>query len=315
MGEAFPQFSSSEIVNLRPSREPVDPQRPYAMLVEEERSHSGDCVDVATLFLTNPECPFRCLMCDLWKHTLVRGESVAAIPEQIKFALDQLPPASQIKLYNSGNFFDTGAILREQYVEIAELVKTFDRVIVENHPKLCGPRVVEFQQLIAPAKLEVAMGLETCHPELLHSLNKGMTLQDFERAVEFLRDHEIDVRTFILLRPPFQSEAEGVEWAIRSVRYAFDRDVGCCAVIPTRVGNGIMEQLQTQGDFQPPTGFSMETVLQAGLEMQQGRVFMDLWDAEQFFHCQSCRAERIQRLHKMNLTQQVLPPITCHECQ
>ena len=36
---------------------------------------TGGCVDVATLFLTNRECPFRCLMCDLWKNTLEVGRS------------------------------------------------------------------------------------------------------------------------------------------------------------------------------------------------------------------------------------------------
>ena len=34
------------------------------------------------------------------------------IPAQIAYALDQLPPARQIKLYNSGNFFDHQAIPR-----------------------------------------------------------------------------------------------------------------------------------------------------------------------------------------------------------
>ena len=46
--------------------------RPYAFFVEEERSASGEVVPVATVFLTNRECPWRCLMCDLWKNTLSR---------------------------------------------------------------------------------------------------------------------------------------------------------------------------------------------------------------------------------------------------
>ena len=54
------------------------------------------------------------------------------IAEQIRWALDQLPPARHIKLYNSGNFFDPNAIPPEDYEQIAELVSGFDTVIVES---------------------------------------------------------------------------------------------------------------------------------------------------------------------------------------
>ena len=86
--------------------------------------------------------------------------------------------------------------------------------------------------------LEVAMGLETVHPEVLAKLNKQMTLDDFERATRFLNERGIPVRAFILLRPPFLTEDEGVEWAIRSIELAFEWGIECCSVIPTRAGNG-----------------------------------------------------------------------------
>src|SRR5208337_4826697 len=97
--------------------------------------------------------------------------------------------------------------------------------------------------------LQVAMGLETIHPEVLPRLNKRMTLADFDRATRFLGQHGIDVRAFLLLRPPFLSEQEGITWAKRSIEYAFDRGVECCVVIPTRAGNGAMDRLQEQGLF------------------------------------------------------------------
>ena len=86
------------------------------------------------------------------------------------------------------------------------------------------------------------MGLETIHPDVLPRLNKRMTLADFEAATRFLTHHDIGVRAFILLRPPFLSEAEGVHWAKESLRYAFDVGVECCAVIPTRAGNRTSER-------------------------------------------------------------------------
>ena len=39
------------------ARDQLDPQRPYAFLLEDERSESGEIVPTATVFLTNRECP------------------------------------------------------------------------------------------------------------------------------------------------------------------------------------------------------------------------------------------------------------------
>lgn len=314
MSQRFPNFSSLQIVEQRPDRRELDPRRPYEFFIEPEHDASGTVVDVATLFLTNRECPFRCLMCDLWKHTLTESVSAGDIPEQIRWALEQLPPAQHIKLYNSGNFFDAKAIPPEDYGDIAELVRGYGTVIIENHPNLCDDKCLRFRDLIAPAQLEIALGLETCHPQLLASINKQMTLEDFDRAAGFLQANGIRLRAFLLLKPPFLEEHEAVEWTLKSIEYAFDKGVDCCAVIPTRAGNGIMDRLETAGHFKPPRGASLEQVLQLGLQMQRGRVFVDLWDVERFFPCDRCRAERLSRLNEMNLSQKILPEVCCPEC-
>ncbi|MCA9056707.1 MAG: radical SAM protein, partial [Planctomycetaceae bacterium] len=177
------RFTSAFIREQRGEKNKVDPFRPYAFLVEPECGSGGEVQDVATLFLANRECPFTCLMCDLWKNTLDSRIPVGAIPQQIDYALERLPAAQSIKLYNSGNFFDPQAIPPEDYAAIAERMTGFRTVIVENHPRLVGPRCLEFQRLLpAGVELEVAMGLETIHPEALAALNKEMTTDDFARA-------------------------------------------------------------------------------------------------------------------------------------
>ncbi len=313
MHSPLPQFTDEQILQLRPSKNKVEPNRPYAFLVEPERSESGRVEDVLTVFLTNRECPFRCLYCDLWKNTLDERLSPGMIPEQIRFAMNECPPAQHIKLYNSGNFFDSNAIPHEDYAEIATLVADFETVIVESHPSLIGRRCWEFKEKLRP-KLQVAMGLETVHPDVLPRLNKRMTLEDFSRETKRLLERGISVRAFVLLRPPFLTEEEGVFWAKRSIDFAFDNGVECCAVIPTRTGNGIMEQLERDGLFASPTLDSLEEVHEYGLSRNSGRVFVDLWDSERLFaNIPNARA-RIDRLGLMNLSQSiepiVAPPVT-----
>ncbi len=294
----------------RGRREPVDPYRPYAYFVEPERTAAGAVEDVATLFLTNRECPYDCLMCDLWKHTLATPTPAGAIPAQIDFALERLPPARHVKLYNSGNFFDKKAIPPDDHPAIAALVAGFETVIVENHPNLCTADVLRFRDRI-PGQLEVAIGLETAHPETLARLNKAMTLEDVHRAVDFLLTNGIQIRAFVLLRPPFTSEAEGVERAIATLEFAFSIGIGCCAVIPTRAGTEAMDDLAAAGDFTPPTLASLERVMEAGLAMNRGRVFADVWDLERIYDCATCGPARKARLHRMNLEQQPLPTVSC----
>ena len=186
----------------------------------------------------------------------------------------------------------------------------FDTVLVENHPRLINQMVPEFRDKLK-TELQVAIGLETVHPDVLPLLNKQMTLDDFTNAVKYLGDHDIRSRAFILLRPPFLSESEGVEWAKKSIDFSFDAGVECCAVIPTRVGNGAMEKLEEDGDFHTPNIRSLEEVLEYGISLKKGRVFADLWDLEQFADCDQCFEARNQRMQHMNLEQVVSHEINC----
>lgn len=306
-----------EIVRARPERNSLGFDRPYEFLVEAERSANGLVEDVVTIFLTNRECPFRCLMCDLWKNTTVESVPVGAIPRQIDYALERLPEAQHCKLYNSGNFFDVKAIPKDDWPAIVDRMRGFKSVIVENHPKLCGDGCFEFRDMLAAhdVELEIALGLETVHPEVLPRLNKQMAVDDFSQAAARLRSEGIRLRTFILLRPPFLTEEEGIEWAMRSIEFAFEAGVSCCSVVPTRAGNGIMEQLEADGLFASPQLASMEIVQERGLELDLGRVFMDTWDAQKFATCSECSERRIQRIADMNLSQRIAHRIKCERCR
>jgi archaeosine synthase beta-subunit len=300
----LPYYTDEWILARRPPRNGLAPDRPYAWLVEPEAAGDGRVVDVATVFLTNRECPYRCLMCDLWKNTLEVSVAPGQIPTQIQWALAQLPLAQQLKLYNAGSFFDPRAIPPADYAEIAALAAPFERLIVECHPRLVGRRFRAFRHLLR-TELEVALGLETVHPDVLPRLNKGMTLDDFAGAVGTLRDEGVHVRAFILVRPPFLSDTEGLHWAKRSLDYAFGLGVECCTLIPTRGGNGGMEELTRAGMFAPPSLETLECALEYGLSLRAGRVFLDLWDIAQVLPDAPNRDERIARLARMNLSQQV----------
>jgi len=301
------------IVERRPAHNQLDASTPYAFFVEQERADNGEMVPVATVFLTNRECPWKCVFCDLWKNTVTDTVPSGAIPQQIDYALSRLGPAQQVKLYNSGSFFDSRAIPTADHPAIAKRVAAFERVIVECHPNLVDERVLAFRDLV-PGKLEIAMGLETIHPAALEKLNKRMTVEQFARAAEFLRRHEIALRVFILVQPPFVPVEEAGVWTARSIDLAFQCGARICSVIPTRSGNGALDELSGIGQFREPTIDALERAVEYGVRLQQGRVFADLWDLQRFASCPDCFPARLERLRAINDTQCVPERVRCDGC-
>ena len=305
-----PEINDQWIRQQRGNKNQTDPYKPYAWFAEQERTLSGSLEKVNTIFLVNRECRYTCLMCDLWKNTTDMTVPEGAIPAQIEWALKRLPPARHIKLYNSSSFFDPGAIPIVDFPRIAELVYPFENVIVENHPLLTGERCLQFSEMIRP-QLQVALGLETVHKEVLSKLNKKMSPEDFCNSVRFLKEHQIETRAFILLRPPFLSEEEGIHWACKSLDFAFECGTDCCTIIPVRAGNGAMDRLQDLGRFSPPLLNSLEHIIEYGISLGKGPVFADSWDLQQFSVCTLCYKDRKQRIERMNLAQAILPSVVC----
>src|SRR6266704_24363 len=113
----------------------LDPFKPHNFFMEHERAESGRIMRSAVILLTNKECPWRCLMCDLWKNTLTDTVPPGAIPKQSHYAMAQLGAApEQIKLYNSGSFFYAAAIPFVDYPAIAFAVAIANHRVLHSLP-------------------------------------------------------------------------------------------------------------------------------------------------------------------------------------
>lgn len=309
---------------LRPGRYPAHPRRPAGWFLESERGADGRPVASLTVLLTNRECPWRCVFCDLWRYALPQRVSPGDIPAQLAMVLDDpaviagAPP--QVKLYNAGSYFDPQAIPPKDDANVAALLGDFDQVIVEAHPAMIGERCWRFRDRLARQgrglRLEVAMGLETANPAVLERLNKRLDLDRYRRAADLLLSHGVGLRAFVLVQPPFQDPTETVDWAVRSVRFAFECGADVVSLIPVRAGNGALEALRQSGQFTPPTLATLEAALDGALAEGGGRrrVFADLWDLERFATCPACFEARSRRLAEANDRQSVLPPIECPAC-
>jgi hypothetical protein len=132
--------------------------------------------------------------------------------------------------------------------------------------------------------------------------------------MSFLGAHDIDARVFVLLGAPFVPAHESVEWTVRSVEYAVSRGAGVVSIIPVRGGNGEMERLAALGQFTPPTLRQLEAALDQSLHLD-AVITADLWDVERLSGCSVCRAARVERLRRQNLTGTLEPRISCEMCE
>jgi archaeosine synthase beta-subunit len=322
-------FNRREVRASRGEKAKVDPRRPVAMWDELEIAAKGQTVPTRVLLLTGSECRFTCTMCDLWRHTLDRATQSGDLVEQIRFGLEKpitlnpmpLPErltteAPWIKLYNSSNFFDNYNVPKDDLPSIAAQLHRFGRIIVENHPRILNDAICRFRDLLE-GQLEIAMGLETCQPEMLHWLNKSMTLADFERAVKALQDWRIDMRVFILFGLPGQTIAESQSSCVETIRYADRLGIRHCSVIPLRTQAGVLQQLASDKRVQQITAADLEHLLAEVSGTTNTLVTVDLWDWEKISgHCAICQHARKQRLETICIHQQTLPPVAtaCH-CQ
>ena len=295
---------------------------------EQEPDGFGGLVSCRTYFLVGSECRFTCSMCDLWKYTLREPNTpLGSLAVQIQTLHDQVsmegqPAASPewIKLYNASNFFDPANVPPDEFDSIAKLCNGFQRVVVENHASLLSSKKTQdsacrFRDLI-DGQLEVAMGLETIDPNGIKWLNKSMSLDQFEQAVEFLINEEILVRSFVLLQPLGTQIDESVEWAFKSCRHAAAWGSQRVSLIPTRGGNGFVESVAKELHWKPPTARQLECAFEALLGSSKANGFresrssiytVDLWDWKTLAGtCDACSQPRLDRLERMNHQQKLI---------
>lgn len=287
---------------------------------EMEPDGQGGLVPARTYFLVGSECRFSCSMCDLWKYTLTQDRTpvgslasqIADLNRQVGALNPQERPTEWLKLYNAANFFDPANVDPGEYPAILKQCEGFERLVVENHASLLSSS--KTQQLVRrfrdgfKGELELALGLESIEPNAMRWLNKSMSLEQFQAALEFLRSEQIFIRVFVLLQPMGTPIDESVDWAVASCQAAARWGAQRISLIPTRAGNGFMEDLASGGLWQAPRASQLESALEKLLGHSQGSSIytVDLWDWDSICGiCSHCGPFRLERLQRMNNTQRL----------
>jgi hypothetical protein len=111
-------------------------------------------------------------------------------------------------------------------------------------------------------ELELALGLESANDRVLkYSINKGFTVKDYDEVVRVLTGNRVDIRTYVLLKPPFLTEAEAVADAKATVAHAA-KSSKTISLNPVNVQKGtLVEKLWKNWAYRSPWLWSVLDVL------------------------------------------------------
>lgn len=190
---------------------------------------------------------------------------------RIKDLLNQVDPEKpiELKLYNSGSFFDETDIPEKLRLKIIDLIKKTPNIFrlgVESRPEFVLNNlniVKDTKNSLDSVNLEIGIGLESSNNAILRDCwNKGSSFEEYTRCVEILRLSGIRTKSYILIKPPFLTEAEAIYDALRTSHDAISIRTDVLSLNPCNVQNGTLaHHLQKKDRYQPPWLWSVLYVI------------------------------------------------------
>jgi len=196
---------------------------------------------------------------------------------QYAFQNDSADNYNVISIYNDGSFFCENDLPNPVRQHIYNLVasSSCDMLVVESSPQFINANVLkEAREALSGKNLSVGIGLQSSSTIVRElCINTQCSEKSFRRAIKLLRDFDCITKIYILIKPPFLTEAESIKDAISSARYVYELDIGDVTFCPVRVSeNTVVAMLHSLGMYKPPWLWSVIQVLKDVSEFMRPRV-------------------------------------------
>jgi radical SAM enzyme (TIGR01210 family) len=256
-------------VSRRRRRSPTEPVSVWT----EKESLDGRVADAGVVILRTSGCAHSkdggCTMCG---YNLESSEDVSTddIAAQFRAASKRLGEARMLKVYTSGSFLDDREIPATARNEILDWChERGQRLLFESRTEYVTAESME-TVLHKHDDIEVAIGLESANDKVLkYAINKNMTVADYDRAAATVKTAGARLRSYVLLKPPFLTEAEAIEDAISTAKHAALKS-DTISVNPVNVQRGtVVERLWKRWSYRPPWLWSVVEVLNACAELDR----------------------------------------------
>ena len=260
-----------------------------------------------------------CSMCGYSKDTLGRSATPRELARQLEEALARYRGEPYVKVYTSGSFLDDREV---DEASRRSIVGAFSgrarRFLFETLPEFAIPSVLTPLAAAFAGEIEVALGLETTDPTVLaRYVHKSTGPQEYLEAADRIRALNLRTKAYLLLKPPYLTEAEAVDDVVRSVGEAaphFDT----LSVNPVHIQNGtVVEWLYHRRRYRPPWLWSVVEALRLGAEHRGESRLVSFPTAGGLprgpHNCRSCDHRVLAAIEEASLAQEfsVLEALDC----
>jgi radical SAM enzyme (TIGR01210 family) len=262
---------------LRSRHEGGDPTEPTRTWLDTDLTPEGVRSSL-TIILDTGGCRWAraggCTMCGYVSESEnADGVSHEALMAQIESAIEHEAetaesPAEVVKLYSSGSVLDDREVGTATRQAIADRFADRERIVLESLPDFVHEeRLAPFVE--AGLATDVAIGVETASDRIRRDcVNKYFDFADVEAAAATAHDAGAGVKGYLLLKPPFLTEAEAIEDVVASVR-ALAPMAHTVSINPTTVmEDTLVEELYHADGYRPPWLWSVAEVLDRTAEAE-----------------------------------------------
>lgn len=253
-----------------------DPRQ--AVRWEVRQGHvDGRTVKRLVVFLRGAGCEWitrggGCTMCGFHRATNGRSPTRGEYIEQLRVARNQLGTQvfPIVCLYNDGSLLNpeetsTDAVLAMGR-EVASWPGATTLVIESRAEFVTKESITSLTAAIYPMNLQVAIGYESSNEDVRNiAINKGLSQDLFERAVEAILETGAAFRPLVLVKPPFLTEREAVDDCLETIQYLKTLNPIQIDLETMTVEDGtLVHALWHHGHYRPPRLWSLvEIVLRA----------------------------------------------------
>jgi len=249
--------------------------KPISFWIKEERLLKGKGKEF-TIILRTKGCSWAlgetggCSMCGYIQDSYLEDMDPNHIINQFEYALqmklEEMYGSKEdfiIKIFNSGSFFDeneiSGHVREHIYKKIAD-IENVKEVVLETRVEFISKEMLEIlHQNLKNKYIEIAIGLETVNDYIRnHYVNKGLLYEDFIKKLELLKEYNIGIRVYLLLKPPFLNEQGAIDDCVYSLLKLVRLEVDTISINPVNIQKGtLVEYLWHQKRYRPPWYYSL----------------------------------------------------------
>ncbi len=303
-----------------------DPKKPVRFWSEKDVLEDK-IVDTFVIIFRTRGCSWAlrsgCSMCGYFNDSMWQDVSDDNLLTQFYSAMNNYSGQKFVKIFTSGSFLDDIEVNpKVRKVIIGKLSETADKISVESRPEYVKDKTLkEIKSITSLKKFEIGIGLETSSDFVRKNcLNKGFKFDDYKKAANIVKKQNIELKTYVLIKPPFLTEKESIEDAIKTVE-EIKNITNCVSFNPTNVQrNTFVNYLWNRWQYRPTWLFSVVEILKESKKILKNlRIKCDIIGGGSIrgaHNCKLCDRKFLDAIAEFSLSQNlnVFDDLDC-ECK